>query len=72
VHGKGLMLSLEFESEEKNLKVIDACIRRGLIVDWFLFNSHSMRLTPPLIITEAEIRTSCGIILDAIAEIYST
>ncbi|MBS1637088.1 MAG: aspartate aminotransferase family protein [Bacteroidetes bacterium] len=72
IQGRGLMLSVGFESMEINMKVIEACIRRGLIVDWFLFNAWSMRVTPPLTITMEEIEKSCKIILEAINEVYST
>ncbi|HET6226438.1 MAG TPA: aspartate aminotransferase family protein [Bacteroidia bacterium] len=63
IHGKGLLLSLEFESYEQNKTCIDKCIADGIITDWFLFNSHSMRIAPPLTITEEEIREACKIIV---------
>lgn len=66
VSGKGLMLALEFESFELNKKIIDTCIENGLITDWFLFATNRMRIAPPLIITEEEIKTSCEIILRSI------
>ena len=69
VKGKGLMLSLEFENTDLNFKIIETCIKNGLIVDWFLFNTNSMRITPPLIITEEEIKTACAIILKSIDEV---
>jgi acetylornithine/N-succinyldiaminopimelate aminotransferase len=67
VRGSGLLLAIEFESYDQNKRIIDKCIENGLITDWFLFNSHSMRIAPPLTISEEEIRTSCGIILDCIS-----
>jgi len=67
VKGKGLLLALEFESYEQNKRIIDKCIAAGVITDWFLFNSHSMRIAPPLTITEDEIRFACGIILESIS-----
>jgi acetylornithine/N-succinyldiaminopimelate aminotransferase len=63
ISGKGFMLALEFESFERNKKIIDACIEDGLITDWFLFATNKMRSAPPLIITQEEIKTSCEIIL---------
>ena len=69
VKGKGLMLSLEFENTDLNFKIIETCIKNGLIVDWFLFNTNSMRITPPLIITEEEIKIACAIILKSIDEV---
>jgi acetylornithine/N-succinyldiaminopimelate aminotransferase len=66
VNGKGLLLAVEFDDYEQNKKIIDTCIEKGLIVDWFLFNAQSMRIAPPLTITEEEIKFACGVILDSI------
>jgi acetylornithine/succinyldiaminopimelate/putrescine aminotransferase len=63
IRGKGLMIAVEFDSYETNKAIIDACIADGLITDWFLHCSNSMRIAPPLIITKDEIRTACNIIL---------
>lgn len=68
IRSKGLLIALEFESFELTKKIIDSCIQQGVIVDWFLFNMNSMRIAPPLIIKEEEIRIACEIILQAINE----
>ncbi len=66
IRGKGFMLAVEFDSFETNKAIIDACIEKGVVTDWFLHNTNSMRIAPPLIITEEEIRKSCEIILSCI------
>jgi acetylornithine/N-succinyldiaminopimelate aminotransferase len=66
IRGKGLILSLQFESEEVNKKIIDKCIENGLLVDWFLFAPDCMRICPPLIISEDEIIKSCSIIIECL------
>jgi acetylornithine/N-succinyldiaminopimelate aminotransferase len=71
VRGKGLMLALELESFELNKKVIDRCIANGVVVDWFLHCSNSMRIAPPLIISHDEIRKACEVIIEAI-DYYSS
>ncbi len=68
VHRKGLMMALEFDSFEQNKKIIDTCIASGVLTDWFLFAPQSMRIGPPLIITDAEIDFACSVILNAIAQ----
>jgi acetylornithine/N-succinyldiaminopimelate aminotransferase len=68
IKGKGFMLSLDFEDTDLNFKIIEHCVKNGLIVDWFLFNSHSMRIAPPLIITDDEIREACQIIIRSVTE----
>lgn len=66
VRGKGLMLAAEFESFELVKKIIDRCIQNGIITDWFLHCSNSMRIAPPLIITHDEVKDACAVINEAI------
>ncbi|WP_111669640.1 aspartate aminotransferase family protein [Algoriphagus litoralis] len=65
---KGLMMAVEFESFDVLKPIIDRAIELGVIIDWFLFCDDSMRIAPPLIITEVEIQEACAIILKAIEE----
>jgi|SRR6185437_6148366 len=71
IRGKGLMLALQFSSEELCRKVIEICLKNGIIVDWFLFNPSSMRICPPLTITEKEIKKACSLILSSINQALS-
>lgn len=66
VRSFGLMLAIEFDSFETNKAIIDKCIEKGVLTDWFLFNDKSLRIAPPLIITNEEIEWACKIILEAI------
>lgn len=66
IRGKGLMLAIEFEHFDLNKKIIDRCIENGIITDWFLHCSNSMRIAPPLIITHEQIEKACTVILEAI------
>tara|TARA_R110002072_G_scaffold301110_3_gene479957 strand:- start:967 stop:2160 length:1194 start_codon:yes stop_codon:yes gene_type:complete len=70
VRGMGLMLAVQLDNFENIEKVIQICLEKGLIIDWFLFCDSALRISPPLIIEEKEIRESCEIILQAIAEVY--
>jgi acetylornithine/N-succinyldiaminopimelate aminotransferase len=60
------MLAVEFESFDLNKKIIDNCIAQGVITDWFLHCSNAMRIAPPLIITDEQIRHACDVILNAV------
>ena len=66
VRSAGLWLAVELESFDVLIQVINECLQNGLLTDWFLFNNRSLRIAPPLIITEAEIEWACGVILKAI------
>lgn len=66
IRSTGLWFALDLGNAARVQQVIQHCIQHGLITDWFLFNDHSIRIAPPLIITKAEIRTACQILLDAL------
>lgn len=68
VRNQGLMMAVEFENFETLKPIIDRAIVRGIITDWFLFCDNSMRIAPPLIITEEEIRKACSVILSVISK----
>ncbi len=69
MRGKGLMLAVEFHNEELCKKAIENCLKKGIIVDWFLFCPTAMRIAPPLIIQEKEIKHACSVIISAINEV---
>ena len=56
VRSFGLWLAIEFDSFETNKKVIDHCIQQGVLTDWFLFAPQCLRISPPLTISEEEIK----------------
>ena len=68
VRGRGLMLAAEFENFDVLKPIIDRAIQRGVITDWFLFCDNSMRIAPPLVITETQIRAACQVILEVLDE----
>ncbi|MDZ4793583.1 MAG: aspartate aminotransferase family protein [Bacteroidota bacterium] len=65
VRSFGLWMAVEFDSFETNKKVIDACIAKGLLSDWFLFSSNCLRISPPLIMSEKQIVKACNVIVSA-------
>jgi len=71
VRGEGLMLAAMTASADITDKVILRCHERGLILFWLLFEGKAIRITPPLTISEHEIREGCGIIIEVMNEILS-
>ena len=59
-------MSIEFENEDINKRIVNACIKNGVITDWFLFDQSSMRIAPPLTITTEEIEKASSIIIQSI------
>jgi acetylornithine/succinyldiaminopimelate/putrescine aminotransferase len=66
VRSLGLWVAVEFDSFETNKKIIDNCIATGVLTDWFLFAPNCLRISPPLIISEAQIEKACHILLQSI------
>ncbi len=62
----GMMFAFDMTSFERVEKVVKKCLEDGLISFWFLSHPYSFRLSPPLTISEAEIRKAGEIILNAI------
>ena len=64
----GMMFAFDMESFERVEKVVKKCLEKGLISFWFLSHPNSFRLSPPLNITEKEIRIAAEIITSSIQE----
>ena len=69
VRGKGLMLAAITHSAAITNAVILRCQNKGLILFWLLFEECAIRITPPLTISEEEIREGCAILLNVLNEI---
>ena len=68
IRGKGLMLAAMTKSADITNEVILKCQDKGLILFWLLFEGCAIRITPPLTISEEEIREGCSIILEVMDE----
>ena len=69
VRGEGLMLAAMTAEATITDEVILRCHKRGLILFWLLFEGRAIRITPPLTISEDEIKEGCGIIIEVMNEI---
>lgn len=69
IRGKGLMLALILESSEiANTLVLNAA-KEQLILFWLLFEPKAVRITPPLTISDEEIRLGCKKIIEILDQI---
>jgi acetylornithine/N-succinyldiaminopimelate aminotransferase len=71
IRGEGLMLAAMTESAAITDKLILRCQEKGLILFWLLFEGKAIRITPPLTISEEEIKEGCGIIIGVMNEILA-
>jgi acetylornithine aminotransferase len=69
IRGRGLMLVILMESAEITSEVILKCKSRGLILFWLLFEPRAIRITPPLTVSEDEIKEGCAILTDVLHEV---
>jgi acetylornithine/succinyldiaminopimelate/putrescine aminotransferase len=66
IRGKGLMLAAIVETPTLAAQIIHACLDRGLILFFLLFEGRAMRISPPLTISDDELIKGCEIILASI------
>jgi len=67
VRGRGLMLAVEFDGKDRRDDVMAAAMQRGLLT---LGCGHrTLRLLPPLDVTEREIELGARLLCDAIADV---
>lgn len=64
----GMWYAIEAGSFENVLHIVNKGLDEGLLVDWFLFNQHCIRIAPPLIISDSEIEEGIGKLAGIIAD----
>ena len=69
IRGKGLMLAPILEDSKLVDQVIFKCINEGLLLFWLLWEKKALRISPPLTITEKEIRKGCAIMRKVLDEL---
>ncbi|WP_405398130.1 aspartate aminotransferase family protein [Maribacter sp. Asnod2-G09] len=63
IRGKGLMLALIMDTAETANELVLQAKEKNLILFWLLFENRAVRISPPLTISEKEIKEGCAIIL---------
>lgn len=71
VRGKGLMLAIMLESPAQANELVLKCAERGLILFWLLYEDKAVRITPPLTISEKDIKAGCHIIREVLDHLES-
>ncbi|MGY6648416.1 aspartate aminotransferase family protein [Wenyingzhuangia sp. IMCC45574] len=66
IRGKGLMLALIFENDQLATDVVLKCMDKGLLLFFLLYEKKAARISPPLTISDEEIKKGCAIILEVI------
>lgn len=69
VRSVGLFMGVELENFDMIWRVIQYCLKSGVLTDWFLFNNKTLRIAPPLTISEEEILFACSVIIRALNQL---
>lgn len=69
IRGKGLMLSLIMETPEIASDIILKSLDKGLLLFWLLYEGKAIRITPPLTITNDEIKKGVDILLEVMNDL---
>ena len=63
IRRSGLLLAVELGDSAKMFRMMEFFAEEGIMSDWFLFCDTAFRISPPLVISDDEIRDSAAIIL---------
>ena len=63
IRGRGLMLALLMDTPETANELVLQAKEKNLILFWLLFENRAVRISPPLTISDKEIKEGCAIIL---------
>ncbi len=66
IRRSGLLLAVELGDSSKMYRIMELFKEHGILSDWFLFCDTAFRISPPLTISEQEIRESSQIVLDCL------
>ena len=62
IRRSGLLMAVELGESERMFKMMEMFAQEGIMSDWFLYCDTAFRISPPLIISDDEIRDSVRII----------
>lgn len=69
IRRSGLLLAVELGSSEKLYRIMELFARDGIMSDWFLYCDTAFRISPPLVISDDEVRDSVAIIRRCLDEL---
>ena len=69
IRSNGLLMAVDLGNSENLFKAVDLLQINGIHTDWFLFDDHSFRISPPLTITNDEIKEACKRIKTALKKL---
>jgi len=62
IRRSGLLLAVELGESDRLYRLMDIFIEEGILSDWFLYCDTAFRISPPLVISDDEIRDCVALI----------
>ena len=72
ITGRGLLIGQHFHTPETGYKVAAGLFKRGVLVAGTLTSAQTIRIEPPLVITQAQIDEVLNRLQDTVAEVSKT
>ena len=69
IRGKGLMLALIMDDAKIAQLLVKSCMNEGVLLFFLLFESAAVRISPPLNISEKQVKKACNIIIKVLNQI---
>lgn len=69
---KGMFLAVQLKNASLLSLVVSKIIQQGVLVDYFLFNGASFRISPPLTISEQDLQLGINRIISALNQVSQT
>lgn len=66
IRRSGLLLAVELGSADKLFRMMELFAETGILSDWFLYCDTAFRISPPLTISEDEVRDSARIVRECL------
>lgn len=66
IRRSGLLIAVELGSSERMFAMMEMFAKEGIMSDWFLYCDTAFRISPPLVISDDEIRDSVRIIRECL------
>jgi len=64
IRGKGLMLALIMDDAKSAQNLVKEALKEGILLFFLLYESKAVRITPPLTISDKQIRKACRLLLN--------
>lgn len=68
----GLMIAVDLPDVEINMQAVSRLVAAGVFIDWFLYAPASLRIAPPLTISEPEIILACSKITEVLEQLQTS